>query len=102
VEVIDEFMGLVVGVGEGEFEFAFLGPQDERLAFHAADHVEGRARLTAQGQFQEVVLDARLEGFLEFGLDLEEPIRRTETADALVRPAMIVEPPNRIPSKTSS
>jgi hypothetical protein len=90
LEVIDEFTGLVVGVGDAEFEFALLGPQDHRLALHAADHVEGRARLPAQRQFQEVILDAGFEGLLEFGLDLEEAVGRTEAADALMGTAVVV------------
>jgi hypothetical protein len=90
LEVIDEFAGLVFGVGDTEFELAFLGPQDDRLAFQAADHVEGRPRLAAQRQFQEVFLDARLQGLLEIALDLEEPVGRADAADPLVGPAVVV------------
>lgn len=90
VEVIDEFMSWLFGMGDTEFELAFLGAQHDRLAFQAADQVEGSAGLAAQRQFQEVVLDAGLKGFLEFGLDLEEPIGRTKATDALMGPAVIV------------
>ena len=90
VEIINEFLGLIFGIGDTEFELAFLGLENDRLALHPADHVEGGPGLAAQGQFQEVVLQAGLEGFLELGLDLEEPVGGTEAADALVRAAVIV------------
>lgn len=81
---------MVFGIGQFEFEFAFLGAQDDRLAFHAADHVEGSARLAAQGHLQEVLLDAGLHGFAQLGLDLKEAVRRTKAFDALVRALVIV------------
>jgi hypothetical protein len=90
LEVIDKFTGLIFGIGDTEFELALLGPQDDRLAFHAADHVEGRTRLTAQRQFQEVLLDPGLQGLLEIALDLEEPVGRADAADPLVGPAVVV------------
>ena len=49
-EVIFEFFGLgLVGVVvDAEFEFSFFGAQNDRLAFHAPDHVERGARRAAQ------------------------------------------------------
>jgi len=90
VEIIDKFLGLIFGIGEAEFELAFLGAQDDGLAFHAPDHVEGSAGLAAQSQFQEIFLDASLEGFLQIALDLEERSAGQTPADALVRPAVVV------------
>jgi hypothetical protein len=55
-EVVDEFL-VFVSIVDGEFEFSFFGPKDDRLPFHAADHVEGSLGLTAQGHLQQVVLD---------------------------------------------
>lgn len=77
-------------IGHFEFEFALFGAQDDRLAVHAADHVEGRARLAAQSHLEQVVLDARLDGLAQLGLDLEEPVRRTQPADALMRALVVV------------
>jgi hypothetical protein len=90
VEIIHKFLGLIFGIGEAEFELSFLGAQDDGLTFHAADHVEGGARLAAQRQFQEIFLDTGLEGLLEFGLDLEEPVGGADAADALMGSAVVV------------
>jgi hypothetical protein len=91
VEVISQFLsGLVVIVGDAEFEFALFGPQDDRLAVHAADHVEGRLGLAAQGQFQEVGLDARLEGLAQLGLDFKEAVGWAQAAQALVRAFVVI------------
>ena len=81
---------LVLGIAQFEFEFAFLGPEHNRLAVHAPDHVEGGAGLTAQRQLQEVVLDARFNGFAQLGLDFEETVRRAQPLDALMRPLVVV------------
>ena len=77
-------------MSDTEFEFAFFGLKNDRLIFHPADHVEGSTRLTPQGQFQEVILNTGLEGFLQFGVDLEEPIGGAEASDPLMGPAMVV------------
>lgn len=91
VEVINKFLGgLVFGIRQFEFEFAFLGAQDDRLAFHAADHVKRSARLAAQGHLEDVFLDARLHGLAQLGLDLKEAVRRAKAFDALMRPLVIV------------
>lgn len=64
VEVIGQFLGMEgLVVTDTEFEFSFLGPKHDRLALHAPDHVKGRSRLAAQGQFQEILLDPGLDGF---------------------------------------
>jgi hypothetical protein len=89
LEVIGEFF-VFVSIVHGEFKFAFLGPQNNRLSLHAADHIEGCLGLTAQGHLQEVVLDARLDGLAELRSDLEETVRRAETLNALVRPLVII------------
>jgi len=91
LEVIDEFFGVfILGIGEFEFEFAFFGAQDDRLTFHAADHVEGSAWLAAQGHLQQVFLDAGLDGLAQLGLDLEEAIGGTQSADALVGAFVVI------------
>jgi hypothetical protein len=46
--------------------------------------------LTAQGHLQEVFLDARFDGLAQLGLDLEEAIGGTQSADALVGPLVVV------------
>ena len=60
------------------------------MAVHPSDHVKGGARLAAQGHLQDVLLDASLHGLAQFALNLEEPIGRAESFDALVRALMVV------------
>jgi hypothetical protein len=90
VEVIDKFLFLVLLITDTEFEFAFLGAEHDGLAFHAADHVEGRLRFAAQRQFQEVLLNAGFNGFTQCALDLKEAVGRAKPFDALVGPLVIV------------
>ena len=89
MEVVAEFLGGLF-IGQFEFEFAFFRAQDDRLAFHPPDHVEGRARFSAQGHLQEIVLDPGLEGLAQLGLDFEKAVRRAKAANALVGPLVIV------------
>ena len=77
-------------MGHAELELSLFGLEDDGLIFHPTDHVEGSPRLTPEGQFEEVILNALFQGFLEIGLDLKEPIRRTKSADALVGSPMVV------------
>jgi hypothetical protein len=77
-------------VGDTEFEFAFLGAQDDRLAVQSADHVKGRLGFTAQGQFQEVLLDGGFEGPAQLRLNGEEAVGRTEALQALVWAAVVI------------
>jgi len=90
VEVIDQFLFLVLFVADTEFEFAFLGPEHDGLTVHAADHVEGGLGFAAQGQFQEVFLNAGLDGFAQRRLDLEEAVRWAEAINALMRSLVVV------------
>jgi hypothetical protein len=90
VEVINQFLFLVLFVADTEFEFALLGPEHDGLAVHATDHVEGGLGFAAQGQFQEVFLNARLDGFAKRRLDLEEAVRRAEAINTLMRPLVVV------------
>ena len=91
VEVIGKFLFLVVVlITDAEFEFALLGAEHDGLAVHAPDHVERRLRFAAQGQLQEVLLNAGLDGLAEFGLDLEEAVSRAQSFDALIGPLVVV------------
>ncbi|HTY86014.1 MAG TPA: hypothetical protein VMB80_00995 [Candidatus Acidoferrum sp.] len=83
-------MFVVLLVTDTKFEFAFLGPQDDRLAVHPAHHVEGRLGFAAQGQLQQVFLNARLDGLAQLGLDLEEAVGRAQSVNALVGPLVVV------------
>jgi hypothetical protein len=88
-EIIDEFL-VFVSIVDGEFEFAFFGPQDDGLAFHAADHVEGSSGFSPQRQLEQVFFDARFDGLAQLGSHFEESVSRAEAFDALMRPLVIV------------
>jgi hypothetical protein len=60
------------------------------LAVHPPHHVERRLGFAAQGQFQQVFLDARFNGLAQLGLDLEEAVGWTQPFDALVGPLVVV------------
>jgi hypothetical protein len=62
VEVIGKFLFVVLLVADAKFEFALLGAEHDRLAVHPPHHVERRLGFAAQGQFQQVFLDAGLDG----------------------------------------
>jgi hypothetical protein len=89
LEVIDEFL-LLSSIFNREFKFAFLGPEDDGLAFHAADHIEGSFGFTAQGDLQEVVFDPGFDGLAQLGGDFKIAVRRAEAFDALMRPLVVV------------
>jgi hypothetical protein len=81
---------VLVSIVDRKFEFSFFGPEDDGLTFHAADHVEGRLGLAAQGQLQQVFLDAHFDGFAQLSSDFEEAVRRAKTFDALVWPLVVI------------
>ena len=89
LKVVDEFL-VLVSIVDRKFEFSFFGPEDDGLTFHAADHVEGRLGLAAQGQLQQVFLDAHFDGFAQLSSDFEEAVRRAKTFDALVWPLVVI------------
>ena len=89
LEVVGEFL-VLASIVDRKFEFTFFGPEDDGLAFHAADHVEGRLGLAAQGQLQEVVLDAGLDGLAQLARDFKVAVGRAKAFDALVRPLVII------------
>ena len=76
VEVISEFLFLVLLVADTESEFALLGAEHDGLAVHPPHHVERRLGFATQGQLQQVLLDALFDGAAQLGLDLEKTIRR--------------------------
>jgi hypothetical protein len=78
------------GVVHQHPDLTLFGPDDHRLAAHAADHVKRIHRPAPEGQFQHVLLDAALQGLFQVVGDLEEPVRRTQSADALVGALVVV------------
>jgi hypothetical protein len=64
--------------------------EHDGLPLHAPDHVEGRAGTAAQCHFEHVVADALLEGLAQLVLDFEKAVGRTQSADPLVGPLVIV------------
>lgn len=88
-EVVGEFL-VLASIVDSEFEFSFFGPQNDRLSFHAADHVEGSFGLSTQSHLQKIFVDAGLDGFAQLGGDLKIPVRWTQSFDALVRAFVII------------
>lgn len=80
----------MVSIFDREFEFSFFGPQDDRLPFHAADHVEGRLGFPAQGHLQQVFLDPGFDGFAQLRGNFKIAVGRTKAFNALMRPLVIV------------
>jgi hypothetical protein len=71
-------------------QLAFLSPQHHRLAFHTAHHIKWQLRLAAQRHLKKVLLDALLDGLAKLALYLKIPVGRTQSADALMRPLVVV------------
>lgn len=89
LEVVDELF-VFVSIVDREFEFSFFGPEDDRLTFHAADHVEGGFGLTAQGHLQQVFFDAGFDGLAQLRSNFEEAVRGTKAFNALMRSLVVV------------
>ena len=91
LRVVGEFLrGGVERVGDTELELALLGTEHDGLAVHAAHHVEGRLGFAAQGQFEEIIGNALLDGLAQFVLDLEEAVGGAQATDALMGPLVVV------------
>jgi hypothetical protein len=78
----------------------FLGPQRDRLLAEPADHVERALRLPAQRQFLNVLRDPALNDRPQFLGNREEPIRRTQALEGLMRALVVVilhPQPNPLP-----
>ena len=90
VEVISKFLFVVLLIGDTEFEFALLGAEHDRLAVHPPHHVERRLRFAAQGQFEQVLLNALFDSLAQLRLDLEEAVGGAQSFDALVGPLVVV------------
>jgi hypothetical protein len=69
---------------------ALLRLDHDRLLAQAPHHVEGALRFPAEGELQDVLLEAPLDHSPEFRGDPEEAIGRAEAIQALVRAPMVV------------
>nr|WP_319525794.1 hypothetical protein [uncultured Desulfosarcina sp.] len=87
--VVHKFFFLA-GLVHQHLDFALLRPDDHALAAHAAYHIKRIYRTASQRQFQYVFFDALCQRLFQIMGDLEESVGRTQTADALVRPFVIV------------
>jgi hypothetical protein len=72
------------------FELPFFHPHHHRLRAHPAHHVKRRLRLAPQRQLQDVRLKALLDGRAQRLLDAEEPVRRTQALQPLMRALVVV------------
>jgi hypothetical protein len=60
------------------------------LGTHLPHHVKGLTRFAPQGCFEYIFLDSRFQGRLHRVVDFKEAVRWTQSADTLVRSAVIV------------
>jgi hypothetical protein len=72
------------------FDFTLLGTDDHTLVSHAAYHIERIHRASPKRQFQDVFRHTLLQRLFQVVGDLEEPVGRAQTADALMRALVIV------------
>jgi hypothetical protein len=71
-------------------DLTFFGSDDHALAAHAAHHIKGIHRAPPKGQFQYVFGNALLQCLFQIVGDFEKPIGRTQAADPLMRPSVII------------
>jgi hypothetical protein len=64
-------------IAHGHAKLALLCGEDHILAMHPADHIEGITRFAAKRQLQDILLNARIDGFADLVRDLKETVRRT-------------------------
>ena len=69
---------------------ALLGPDHHRLLAQPPHHVEGALGLPAEGELENVLLDAFFNDLPQLLGDAEEAIRRAEALQRLVGPAVVV------------
>jgi hypothetical protein len=81
---------VVLLIANTEFELSLLGAEHDGLAVHASHHVERSLGFAAQGQFQQVLLNALFDGAAQLRLDLEEPVGRAKSFNPLMRPLVVV------------
>jgi len=91
LQVVREF--LIPGalfVIELHLDLSLLGADYHRLLAEPPDHVEGRLGLAAQRQLLNVVGNAALDHGSQFLRDGEEPVRRAQPVQRLVRSLVVV------------
>jgi hypothetical protein len=71
-------------------DFALLRPDHHRLTTHAAHHVKGIHGPTAKRELERIFLKPLFDRLPKLVGDLKEPIGRTQSPDALVRPLVVV------------
>ena len=74
----------------GDHQLALHRLHRHRLVVHPPDHVERTLRPAAQRRLQQVLLDPPLDHLAQVVADLEEPVRRAQPPDPLVRTAQVV------------
>jgi hypothetical protein len=82
--------GLVLLPVDAQLHAALLRLDHDRLLAQAPHHVERALGFAAEGEFQDVRLDATLDHVPQLVGDAEEAIGRAEPVQALVRAPMVV------------
>jgi len=91
VQVVNYFLRPVFFlIVNRQTQLALFRTQHHRLAFHTAHHIKWQLRLAAQCHLKKVLLDALLDGLAKLALYLKIPVSRAQSAEALVRPLVVV------------
>ena len=91
VKVVNYFLQTVLFlIVNRQPELALLRPQHHALALHASHHIKRETGFTTERHLKKVLLDALLHRLAKLGLYLEVSVRRTKTADPLVRTLVVV------------
>ena len=79
-----------LGAVHEHLHLAFFGSDHNRLLAHTADHIKRISGFSPQGKLQGVFLHTLLQRLFQGMGDFEEPVGRTQAADALMGPLVVV------------
>jgi hypothetical protein len=85
--IVNQFLVIV----HQHLDPAFFGADHNALVAHATDHVKRIPGLSAKGKLQGVFGNTLLEGLFKGRVDLKKPVSRTQPADALVGPFVVIK-----------
>jgi hypothetical protein len=87
--IIDKFFFMACTVDQ-HLHLSFFRPDHHRLAAHPANHVKRVFRTAPKGKLQYVFRNAFFQRLFQIVGDLKKPVGRTQPADTLVGPPMII------------
>jgi hypothetical protein len=89
--IVDKFFLRSAGLSVNEHpDLSLLGPDHHRLAAHPTHHVKGSNLPAAKGELERIFRKPLFDRLPKLVGDLEEPIGRTQSPDALMGPLVVV------------